>query len=417
MYKEIERLTTLLSSDSENPQLNFLIGAEYDKINQFASAVSFYLKAAEYGIDEDLIYSCLLKTGLCFERQGQRDSSVTNSFLQAIQLLPSRPEAYFFMSRFYERHGNWQESYTFAEIGLKLINKEIPVLPHFADYFGENSFVLQKGVSAWWIGQKQESKDMFFHLANQKNLPEIQKHCVLNNFKTMGWSINKIAIILPVRDAGTGRSKRLMSCLESWSKFTEGLSDIHIIIDEDDVDNFKELNNYMDKFNVHIKPQGLTLMEKINTIGLDIAHLYKYICFIGDDIVFKTKWESKYIDYLSSVPAGLVSGKIEDSFEDPEWATHPCITSNLVKAVGFYGCPAVAHNYFDNYWTEVSKEIGYFKRIDDVVMDHTRKESDKDAIFWKVVDLQEKDKERYYQYKKLNFDNDIKKIKEYVGKM
>ena len=136
--------------------------------------------------------------------------------------------------------------------------------------------------------------------------------------------------------------------------------------------------------------------------------------FIGDDIVFSTTWESKFINHLSQIPAGLVYGNTLDLPESVDWATHPCITSNLVQAVGFYGCPAVAHNFFDNYWSEVCREIGQFSFMPDVVMDHRRTDIDKDKIYWKIVDLQEKDRVKYNEYKQNNFQEDIRKIREQI---
>ena len=45
----IENLIVDLSHDPFNPVLNFDVAVEYEKSNQIASAVSFYLRCAEYG--------------------------------------------------------------------------------------------------------------------------------------------------------------------------------------------------------------------------------------------------------------------------------------------------------------------------------------------------------------------------------
>ena len=59
----IENLVVQLSTDSFNPELNFKCAVEYEKLNQTASAVSFYLRAAEYGVGshKDITYASLLK--------------------------------------------------------------------------------------------------------------------------------------------------------------------------------------------------------------------------------------------------------------------------------------------------------------------------------------------------------------------
>ena len=43
---KIEELVVQLSKDPFNPELNFECAVEYERINQTASAVSFYLRTA-----------------------------------------------------------------------------------------------------------------------------------------------------------------------------------------------------------------------------------------------------------------------------------------------------------------------------------------------------------------------------------
>ena len=48
-----------LSKDPFNPDINFACAVEYEQLKQTASAVSFYLRTAEYG-DGILVYNSLL---------------------------------------------------------------------------------------------------------------------------------------------------------------------------------------------------------------------------------------------------------------------------------------------------------------------------------------------------------------------
>lgn len=418
MSNSITNLVKLLANDSANPEINFNIALEYEKIGQTASAVSFYLRAAEYGEEthKEIVYSSLLKVGLCLDGQGERAWNVSNSFLQAIQYIPTRPEAYLLLSKFYEKAANWQEAYTFADLGLLYVNSELKKLPINIGYSGSHTLVFQKAVAGWNIGRLEESKSLFRELRLDSDIEEPYKTLVINNCENLNVMQDKIAVVLPVRDAGTGRSQRLINCLNSWKEQTEGLSDVHIIVDEDDTHNFGYLfEEQRQNIKVHVKPTGLTLMEKINTIGLDIANLYNYMVFIGDDIVFQTPWESKFIEYLSSVPAGLVYADTLDLPDHVDWASHPCITTNMVRAVGFYGCPAVHHNYFDNFWSEVAKEIGHFQKMPDVIMDHRRVGWTPDHIYRQIVELQITDKVRYTEYKETKYAEDLQKIKDYLN--
>jgi len=158
---KIEQLVIELSKDPFNPTLNFDVAVEYEKQNQTASAVSFYLRTAEYGHESHptLVYASLLKAAHCFDDQNDRQATVTNCLLQAVAYLPYRPEGYFLLAQFHERLGQWQECYTWASIGLhNHLHSALPV-----DVGYEGSYVLQfeKAVSAWWIGRKDESVEIF----------------------------------------------------------------------------------------------------------------------------------------------------------------------------------------------------------------------------------------------------------------
>lgn len=161
----IESLVVDLSRDPFNPEKNLACAEEYLRIGQTASAVSFYLRAAEYGYQSHplIAYGSLLKVAQCFESMNDRMLTVSNCILQAIAFMPDRPEAYFLMSQFHERYQQWQECYTMAQIGLR--TKAVPSLPVEIGYYDLYCLEFQQAVSAWWIGRKEESlrilKDLF----------------------------------------------------------------------------------------------------------------------------------------------------------------------------------------------------------------------------------------------------------------
>jgi len=169
-----------------DPIVNFDIANEYEYLNQTASAISFYLRASEYGYETEPIitYNSLLRISICLDKQGERPNSVINSLLQAIQYMPNKPEAYFLLSSFYERLARWQECYTTAELGL--INyKRDQKLPIGVDYPGPNVFFFEKAVSGWWLGKEKESLKIFNDLLGQ-DLPPNYIEAIKYNLKVMG---------------------------------------------------------------------------------------------------------------------------------------------------------------------------------------------------------------------------------------
>jgi hypothetical protein len=156
----IESLIVELSHDPFNPELNFRVAVEYENQRQTASAVSFYLRTAEYGYDthQDIVYLSLLRLAKCFNDQNDRLATVSNALLQAIAYQPDRAEGYFLLSEFHERQKNWQECYTFAIIGLSLDEEDYRLL-------------FEKAVSGWWIGRAVESQQLFNSLLTRTDLP------------------------------------------------------------------------------------------------------------------------------------------------------------------------------------------------------------------------------------------------------
>jgi hypothetical protein len=174
MNKTIESLVVNLSSDPFNPELNFLCATEYQKLKQTASAVSFYLRTAEYGLDthKDIAYASLLKIAECFDDQKDRQFNVTNYLLHAISYMPQRPEAWYLLSVFHERSGNWQESYSFANVGLMYADVNNTVLAGNVNYPGKYALLFQKYVAAWWIGRKDESIAGLTNLLDKYDMQE-----------------------------------------------------------------------------------------------------------------------------------------------------------------------------------------------------------------------------------------------------
>lgn len=225
---------------------------------------------------------------------------------------------------------------------------------------------------------------------------------------------DKIAIILPVRDGGVGRSERLMNCLYSYYKYTENLSDVHLLHDTDECNIYHIVSQVNPGIINHCIPAGLTLMEKINYNILEIAKDYKYVGFIGDDIRFETTFENKFIEYLSSKPHALAYGN--DDYWKGALPTHPFITSKTILAVGFFGCPAVEHNFFDNYWQRIFIELRSIKYFPEVIMNHYHPVAGKelpDLIYYSIQNKLKTDEQKFLTYMMNNLSSDLRKIENY----
>lgn len=186
--EQIKSAIEKLSFDPYNPELNLLCAKEYYAIKQTGAAVSFYLRAAEYGYEthQEIVYAALLKIAQCFSEQSGREHTVINTLMQAAAYLPGRPEAYFLISRYHERNARWQECYTWAEIGLHFADLNLDNLLDDVEYYGKYCLEFEKAISSWWIGRIDEAYHFLSELNKNDNIKEEYKQAILKNMERIG---------------------------------------------------------------------------------------------------------------------------------------------------------------------------------------------------------------------------------------
>ena len=181
----LDKLLVNYIMDTKNSLYNFALGCCYESLGQTASAASFYIRTTEFGVDNLLIYEALLRLSLCLQRQGSRVFTVKGVLLRAISLIPTRPEAYFLLSRMYEINKDWQEAYTMATLGENLIECDDKKLRTNVEYPGKYGFAFEKAVSAWWIGLYDESIYLFRQLDKNPNMTDVHTKAVKNNLSNL----------------------------------------------------------------------------------------------------------------------------------------------------------------------------------------------------------------------------------------
>jgi len=187
----IEALAVELSKTPFDPLVNFNLALEYQRLNQTASAVSFYLRTAEFGYSThpEHVYTSLLRIASCIYDQNNRIHTVKNVLHQAIEYMPSRPEAWFKLAQFYEWSGDWQSCYTFAKVGRSLMGLTPVPLPADVGYNGDYMFDIEVAISAWWIGRADESRETFVKLLDNVKLPTDYAILCLANLERIGTGV------------------------------------------------------------------------------------------------------------------------------------------------------------------------------------------------------------------------------------
>jgi hypothetical protein len=187
IYNSNDELKSLLITYVQNPcnpMSNFNLAVFYEGIGQTASALSYYLRAAERTESKLLQFECLLRASMCFEKQGSRNYTVKGLLQHALAIQPLRPEGYYLLSRFYEREKSWQDSYMIASMGNQVSNNKVIVTSPLItkiDYPGDYALLYQKAVSSWWCGLCDESRFIFKSLLKDFELDSTHMKSVINN--------------------------------------------------------------------------------------------------------------------------------------------------------------------------------------------------------------------------------------------
>ena len=183
---KLEKLLINYALDPENPETNFPLGLWYEKEGHTAPALSYFLRCLEREEDVDIQYLALIKCYYCYDRQGTRDGTAKSLLLQAISILPKRPEAHFLLCKFYENRTDWSECYARASLALEVCDFDCKPLLVDVEYPGKYGLLFEKAVSGWWWGKGKESRKIFQDLKNNYDLDEVHYKSVGDNLMRLG---------------------------------------------------------------------------------------------------------------------------------------------------------------------------------------------------------------------------------------
>lgn len=166
-------------------EANFRLAEYYYKEGHFASAMSFYLRAAEFGDVEAKVYESLILVAKCLSRLGRRQTTECGLWQNAVAHQPHRPEAHLCLAEYYERIGDWAKSYAHACSAVAFNSSAVMHSKHIE--YSNAGAIFQKAVAAWWIGKGKEARELLHLLAdNIKMVPEKYHKAIQANITSLG---------------------------------------------------------------------------------------------------------------------------------------------------------------------------------------------------------------------------------------
>jgi tetratricopeptide (TPR) repeat protein len=173
-------------NDPYNADKTFELAEFYFTQGHYASAMSYYLRTAEYSQNSDRTYEAVLMVAKSLCTLTRRPVTELGLWLNALNLEPGRPEAYLFLSEYYEKQKNYHQMYSYAVMGLRNHIYAKPMTANLA-YEGGYQLGFQRAVAAWWIGRGKESREIFLELvANADNLSDKYRKLVQTNITSLG---------------------------------------------------------------------------------------------------------------------------------------------------------------------------------------------------------------------------------------
>jgi heme-degrading monooxygenase HmoA len=168
----IQKLLTDVVLDHENTFKLYALAKEYDKLEQGAGAVTFYMRAAENNKEETfeerfVQYKALIKMALIYHREGNRDITARGLFQHAIVQMPERPEAYFIYSDWLANRHDWRDSLVISKQGLSCT--DFKKVDDDLDYIDKWQLEFIYAISKWKTEGSDRSKNLLFDFKYKTN--------------------------------------------------------------------------------------------------------------------------------------------------------------------------------------------------------------------------------------------------------
>ena len=160
----------------------------------------------------------------------------------------------------------------------------------------------------------------------------------------------RLMIMTPVR----GRKANLERLLRSYED-TCDFADMVVIMDPDDLDTYSGVE-WGKVQTMILDPRGM-IGPKRNAAAARYAGEYDALMCAEDDIVYATPhWDTILMDALAKAGGtGAVYPNDTRRIDIPE---NVLISSDIVKALGWFCEPSMEHYYIDNAWSDIFRAAG-----------------------------------------------------------
>jgi hypothetical protein len=223
--------------------------------------------------------------------------------------------------------------------------------------------------------------------------------------------VPNLAIMVPVR----GRKANCERLLKAFHDTVDS-ADMYFILDPDDLETYEGVD-WGRARQLILDPRGM-IGPKRNFAADLLKDEYDALMCAEDDIVFGPKgWDTTLMSALASMGGtGMVYPNDDRRTDIPE---NVLISSNIVKALGWFCEPSMQHYYIDNVWADLGRGAGCLMFVPGVLFENfhysMRKGStEHDRTYSEAEKLGPADAAAYGTWRRDRLADDVKTVKNVV---
>jgi hypothetical protein len=208
-------------------------------------------------------------------------------------------------------------------------------------------------------------------------------------------------VIIPSRNRPDSVSEITKSLIENSVDI-----DICFGLDDDDISEYEYIPGVIYERNPRVLMNGTN-----NLLANKYAGMYKFICFLGDDVRPRTFGWDKILSAPLIDRPGI--SYANDLIQKEFLPTHVVMSSEIIKTLGFMAPPILKHLFMDNFWLDLGKATNSIHYFEDVILEHLHpllEKSTVDKVYLDSWGLFENDKSAYEEYKQTEFLQDVEKV-------
>jgi FkbM family methyltransferase len=184
--EKIEKSLGELINNPYNDNINFNLGYAYEEEKQYAAAVSYYLRCAEYTNENILSSEALLRASLCINKQEGRDEKELCLIKHAITAFSNSIEPYYIASLYFSWRQQWLDSYMYACMGINILENNLLTKPFIKSVgYAKHEIYYQKAFSGSNIGKINEAREIYCKILSTFDIIDNTKNVIMNKLNEL----------------------------------------------------------------------------------------------------------------------------------------------------------------------------------------------------------------------------------------